>query len=206
MNSYFYSRWFRKEKKMLGVVFCGGKSLRMGRDKGLMLNNGRTWATIAAEKLAELNIPICVSINAQQVESYKQLFAEVMLLVDEESLALKGPLLGLLSAHTKHPAEDLFILACDLPLMEVWLLKRLAAATLEAPDCEAFVFSNAGSPEPLCAIYKSTGLRKVITELQANRLSSFSMKSLLSLLKVFELQVSEKDQEALENFNTHDLI
>jgi molybdopterin-guanine dinucleotide biosynthesis protein A len=206
MNSYFYSHWFRKEKKMLGVVFCGGKSLRMGHDKGLMLYKGRTWATIAAEKLAELNIPICVSINAQQVESYKQFFADAMLLVDEGSLALKGPLLGLLSAHTNHPAEDLFILACDLPLMEVRLLKRLVAATLEAPDGEAFVFSNAGSPEPLCAIYKSTGLRKVITELQANRLSSFSMKSVLGLLKVFELQVLEKDQEAFENFNTHDLI
>ena len=41
---------------MLGIVLCGGQSLRMGMDKGLMTYGGQFWAALAMQKLHELGI------------------------------------------------------------------------------------------------------------------------------------------------------
>jgi molybdopterin-guanine dinucleotide biosynthesis protein A len=191
---------------MLGIVFCGGKSSRMGTDKGLIPLLDKNWATIAAEKLSTLNIPVRLSINPRQKNNYEQFFAEELLLLDDESLGIGGPLLGLLSAHLLHPSEDLFILACDLPLMKNSLLKALYAIEQDNSEYEAFVFTTHGAAEPLCAIYKSNGLRKVVDKLSTNALIKYSMKSVLSVLKVLEVEVAEEDQEAFRNFNTHGLI
>jgi molybdopterin-guanine dinucleotide biosynthesis protein A len=191
---------------MLGIVFCGGKSSRMGTDKGLIPLLDKNWATIAAEKLSTLNIPVRLSINPRQKNNYEQFFAEELLLLDDESLGIGGPLLGLLSVHLLHPSEDLFILACDLPLMKNSLLKALYAIEQDNSEYEAFVFTTHGAAEPLCAIYKSNGLRKVVKELSTNELIKYSMKSVLSVLKVLEVEVAEEDQEAFRNFNTHGLI
>jgi molybdopterin-guanine dinucleotide biosynthesis protein A len=191
---------------MLGIVFCGGKSSRMGTDKGLIPLLDKNWAMIAAEKLSTLNIPVRLSINPRQKNNYEQFFAEELLLLDDESLGIGGPLLGLLSVHLLHPSEDLFILACDLPLMKNSLLKALYAIEQDNSEYEAFVFTTHGAAEPLCAIYKSNGLRKVVDKLSTNALIKYSMKSVLSVLKVLEVEVAEEDQEAFRNFNTHGLI
>jgi molybdopterin-guanine dinucleotide biosynthesis protein A len=190
---------------MLGIVFCGGKSLRMGTDKGLIPLQDKNWAQFAAEKLVATNIPVRISINSQQKERYKHCFAEELLLLDDELLGIGGPLLGLLSAHQTNPREDLLILACDLPLMTVELLERLQIEERESSGFEAIVFSINGAVEPLCAIYKSLGLRKIMDELRAKRLSRHSLKEVLGLLKVVELQVSHSEQVAFKNFNSHGL-
>jgi molybdenum cofactor guanylyltransferase len=51
---------------MLGIVLCGGQSSRMGTDKGLMVNEARTWAQTAVDKLTTLLIPVKISVNEKQ--------------------------------------------------------------------------------------------------------------------------------------------
>lgn len=190
---------------MLGIVFCGGQSLRMGTDKGLIPIQNQNWAMLAAGKIGMLNIPVKISISKRQKESYKHFFDEKLLLTDDENLEVKGPLSGLLSVHALYPDEDLFILACDLPLMQGSLLSRLSVADRKESDFEAFVFMNNGFAEPLCAIYKASGLKKIMNLLKSNQLSKHSMKYILSLLKIFELEISELEQGAFENFNNYGL-
>ena len=87
--------------KLLGVILCGGKSTRMGADKGLLEKNGKAWVKIIAEKLLSLKLPVVVSINNQQREAYANLFSLDELVVD--SIDIQGPLKGLLSVHQKFP-------------------------------------------------------------------------------------------------------
>jgi len=110
---------------MLGIILCGGQSSRMGSDKGLLKLEANTWAQTAIDKMADLDIPVKISVNNKQYPGYAAVFGETNLITDDTTLQLRGPLLGVLSCHLKYPSEDLFVLACDMPLMEQSLLNKL---------------------------------------------------------------------------------
>jgi len=190
---------------MIGIVFCGGKSTRMGTDKGLIPIDGGNWALLAFKKLSNLRIPVYVSINSDQKVDYLQFFEEKQLLLDNLSLPVGGPLLGLLSAHLKYPEQNILVLACDLPLMETDLLQRLQLAEAETLHPTAIVYLNAGEAEPLCAVYKAKGLTQVMDKLKANQLTKQSMKHVLTLVKVHQLEIPEGKAGAFTNFNTQDI-
>lgn len=182
---------------MLGVVLAGGQSLRMGSDKGLLTYQGRLWAEIAAEKLGQLDIPVKISVNAGQYQSYADFFSTDQLIADHPSLSIKGPLLGLLSAHLAAPAEDLLVLACDMVLMETRLLSRLCKSVELNSNFDACIFNREGQQEPLCGIYRSGALQILAEE----QLLKHSMKYVLSRMKVLEIPVSAADAAFFGNFN-----
>ena len=78
---------------MIGVVFCGGKSTRMGTDKGLIPLVEGNWASLAFEKMSSLGITVKVSINSDQQKDYLNFFEKEQLLTDNLSLGVAGPLL-----------------------------------------------------------------------------------------------------------------
>lgn len=220
---------------MIGLVLCGGQSTRMGSDKGMLLHHSATWAQLAAHKLATLQVPVRFSVNSEQQLSYANAFAADLLIVDDDSLDLKGPLLGVLSAHLKHPKEDIFVLACDMPLMDATVLQQLVDQLTKEPQYqavnfsnkseggnsmgvvgddtdqggkketryEAYIFTNNNEPEPLCGIYTSVGLAKILAMHQAGELKKFSMKFMLSQLTVSAIPVGENQVKYFQNFNAH---
>ena len=188
---------------MLGIILCGGQSSRMGSDKGLLVHEAKTWAQTALDKLSALNIPIKLSVNDKQQGDYAKVFAPEMLIVDDASLSVKGPLLGVLSAHIQNPGNDLFLLACDLPLMESNLLKELFALYTQSKKYDVYIFTDNRESEPLCGIYTSKALKKIIALQQANKLAKYSMKFILSQLVVCEIALYDNQKVYFRNFNAH---
>ncbi len=188
---------------MLGLILCGGKSSRMGTDKGLLKLEAKTWAQTAVDKFSELNIPVKLSVNKDQYAEYCSVFSVEELIIDDESLSLHGPLLGLLSAHLKNPKDSIFLLACDMPLMETEVLKELLKQCNENANGDAFVFTNEGEPEPLCGIYKSAGLSEVLKMLHSGQLSKHSMKFMLEHINTFSFPLREEQKKCFRNFNAH---
>lgn len=188
---------------MLGVILCGGQSTRMGSDKGLLKPEAKTWAQTAFDKITVLQLPVVLSVNANQYPDYAEIFSAAQLIKDNDSLILKGPLCGVLSVHLQYPLEDLLILACDMPLMEPELLKELLAHYYQHTDASAFVYTNDGEPEPLCGIYKAKGLSHIIHLYQSQQLFKHSMKFVLDHLWVYTLPIAEEKKKFFLNFNTH---
>ncbi len=187
---------------MLGIVLCGGNSSRMGSDKGLLNLEAKTWTQTCIDKLATLQIPVKLSVNKAQLSVYAPEFSSPDLIVDDQSLSIKGPLLGVLSCHLKYPAEDLFILACDMPLMEVPLLHELNALCQQHPSANAFVFTNVDEPEPLCGIYRASGLSFILELQQSGRLAKHSMKNMLDQLEVMSIALPDDQKKSFRNFNS----
>src|SRR5688500_10080775 len=102
----------------------------MGTVKGLLKLNGKTWAQTAIDKMSTLNLTFKVSVNNNQYPAYSAIFSPIQLVSDNQSLIVNGPLSGVLSNHLQHPTEDLFILACDMLMMEPALLSELRARYL----------------------------------------------------------------------------
>ncbi len=188
---------------MLGIILCGGQSSRMGSDKGLLVHEAKTWAQTAFYKLAVLNISIKFSVNDMQQSEYAKVFTAEKLIVDDTSISIKGPLLGVLSAHLQNPNDDFFLLACDLPLMEPNLLKELFSFYLQSNKYEAYIFTSNKEPEPLCGIYTSNALKKIIALQKENKLLKHSMKFILSKLVVCEITLLESQKIFFRNFNAH---
>lgn len=188
---------------MLGVVLCGGQSSRMGSDKGLLKLEAKTWAQTAFDKLAELNFPIVISVNQKQYDDYAVVFNSSELITDDPALSIHGPLSGVLSVHLQHPTEDLLILACDMPLMETVLLKELLTNYQQHSLNDAFVYTNDGEPEPLCGIYKASGLAVVLAMYQSQQLTKHSMKFMLYHINMFTIPIVEEQKKYFRNFNAH---
>jgi len=188
---------------MTGLILCGGQSTRMGTDKGLLKIQANTWVQTAVDKLVELQIPVVISVNRNQYAEYATVFSTQQLIVDNESLQLKGPLYGVLSAHMQYPHEDFVVLACDMPLLETGLIKELLTLYHQHHENEAFVFTNDGEPEPLCGIYKSKGLAHILQLYNSGQLARHSMKFMLEHISTRTIPIPADKKSCFRNFNAH---
>lgn len=189
---------------LLGVVFCGGKSTRMGCDKGLLQIEGMSWAESAFRKLSRTGIRVVISINHTQKKDYQQIFSEQLLIEDEPmaTLPIAGPLAGLLTVHRRFPNTDLLVLACDLPRMQEEVLRYLVAAyrQREVPDA-CIAFSNEGLLEPMCSIYSHQRLHHVNECIDNQSASDQSLQQILKNGKTIVLPLISKWQPQFRNYN-----
>ena len=175
----------------------------MGSDKGLLPADDSTWAQAAIDKLTALEIPVSLSVNELQYNNYATAFAGTAIGTDNELLLLHGPLLGVLSAHLQYPLQDLFILACDMPLMETSVLRELYNEYLQTDAYNAFVFTNDDEPEPLCGIYCAKGLAAILDMYKTNTLTRHSMKFMLEHLNTCYVAITAEQKKYFKNFNAH---
>ncbi len=188
---------------MLGVILCGGQSTRMGTDKGLLKLHANTWARTAADKMQLLNIQVILSVNAVQYKDYSAVFDAAQLITDDDGLDIHGPLGGVLSIHEKYQAEDLFVLACDMPLMDISILEQLFEHYQQHPTADALAFTNEGAPEPLCAIYKAAGLAHILDLYKKGQLTKHSMKFMLEHINTTLTPLAPEQLKFFRNFNAH---
>jgi molybdopterin-guanine dinucleotide biosynthesis protein A len=190
---------------MTGVVLCGGESTRMGLDKGMLQYNSISWAELAFNKLRALKAPVVLSVNEQQLDLYSEAFPGTVIIKDDVSLNIGGPLKGILSVHLQQLNEDLIVMACDMPHMTPEVLEQLCN-TRANTEAEAFAFQNEEHIETLCAIYTGSGLEKIHALYKAGNLKRFSLHYVLSVLDSYYLEIPVEWKKYFHNFNTpHDL-
>jgi molybdopterin-guanine dinucleotide biosynthesis protein A len=188
---------------MFGVILCGGQSSRMQSDKAMLKLSDDTWAQAAVSKMTSQNLPVVLSVNSNQYNEYLPLFKQNQLIVDNESLKIHGPLCGVLSVHIQYPKEDLIVLACDMPLMKPVILESLLNTYHQQTSADAFVFTNNGEPEPLCAIYTAKALSYIMQLYQENKLVKHSMKFMLEHVHTLFIPLLDEQKEYFRNINTH---
>lgn len=176
----------------------------MGKDKGLLLSDGKTWSEIARLKMEELQLPVVLSISWTQEEDYSALFKRTELITDDSLLNIFGPLRGILSTHIHFPEEDILVLAVDMRNMKTSILQELMDVFHESSEFEAYVFTRKNYVEPLCAIYTSRGLSKIISAYRREGLAKHSLISVLENLNAKYLSVQESEEDCFLNFNTPD--
>lgn len=188
---------------MQPVVLCGGQSSRMGSDKGLLLLEADTWVQTSVDCLSVFEPPALISVNQNQFNTYRNIFKEELLVVDNDSLQLKGPLKGVLSVHLCRPTDDLIVLACDMPLMTKNTIMLLNNSYEANPGYDAYVFTNNDLPEPLCAIYTAKGLSSIHEEYKQGKLLKHSMKYMIAKLNSFFIPIPNELLNDFRNFNAH---
>lgn len=188
---------------MKGVVLCGGQSLRMGKDKGLLIGSKKiTWAQQAFSLLSKFDLEVAFSVNKNQYPSYKRVFFSHKLMRDNPALNITGPLLGIMSAHLEYPGEDLLVLACDMIEMNLEVLTFLNNQYEQQPGFDAYLFKGKTTAEPLCAIYSASGLEQIVTKTKAMQFSHSNIKEALDELNVLGVPIKPEWKKAFTNMNT----
>lgn len=186
---------------MIGVVLCGGQSRRMGSDKGLMKYKSFSFTEFAISKLAEFVEQVVLSVNEEQYISYSRKFQDFTAVKDDMTLAVNGPLKGILSVHLQYPAEDFLVLACDMLLMHKEVMKHLIEmSNLKKED--AFVFQTNENIEPLCAVYTAKGLNKIYQLYNQGQLKKNSMQYVLERILTCYLPVNQEWKIFFNNYNS----
>ena len=179
---------------------CGGKSSRMGKDKGLLIKVNQTWAQLAFEKLFTITSSVKISVNNPQKELYQKLFPNESLFID--SIDISGPLAGILSAHIQYPNLDFLILACDMTDIKIAILQQLVKEYKTKKEVyDFFVFKNEGVFEPLLGIYTRKGLEKIIKIYEADQLKKYSLKYVLEAGNTCAIELTENQKKEFKNYN-----
>lgn len=182
-----------KKAKLYGLILSGGKSTRMGNDKGLISYHGIPQREYLYQLLETICDKTFYSIRSEQEEG---LNIESNYIIDKNEY--RGPLNGILSAHKNYPDVAWLVLACDLPLLNQESLKELILQRDETKVATAYATTESGLPEPLVAIWEPQGLKKAIGYMETSG-SSCPRKFLInSDVKL----IFPKSDEVLYNANS----
>ncbi len=192
---------------LIAVILSGGQSSRMGQDKGLLQDDGVAWVETLQQKLNQLPLPVYVSINQQQLNTYEAALTAQNLILDNQSLRhINGPLKGILSAHQAFPLKHILFLPCDMPLLteEVFRL-WIAAFQKQSQSQSAVVCHTEKRLQPLCGVYSHHVLKKLNILYEQGKLQDQSMHSVIeNVLRAQVLQVPQNLLSQFKNFNTPD--
>ncbi len=185
------------------VLLCGGQSIRMGHDKGLLVKQKLTWAEWGIQLLKSFTDQIILSIKQQQVLSYKKLLTSNPYIID--SLNIPGPLNGILSVHSIYPNNDLFVLACDMIKMTRETIDILINKYIDNDSYSAFLYERNNRLEPLCGIYTSSGLEIINEYIQTTfelQMKDFGIVNCISLLNAMKIPIPPHQMDDFRNMNT----
>ncbi len=106
---------------LCGCILIGGKSLRMGQPKQLIVQNGKTWFEIIYQQLASVcQKVIIVGDGALPPGEWHRVS-------DDETC--NGPLAGLLAAMKTNDQANFIVCSCDIPNINdeavEWLLRQI---------------------------------------------------------------------------------
>ncbi|UOQ78927.1 NTP transferase domain-containing protein [Hymenobacter sp. 5516J-16] len=143
--------WHAAAPPLRGLVLAGGRSQRMGQDKGkLSYHQGQEQRARAAELLAGFCQDVHVSCRPDQVVELE--YAGLRPLPD--TFADLGPLSGLLSAFRLDPNAAWLVVACDLPFLSETTLSHLVEHRQPARMATAYQSPENEWPEPLITIWE----------------------------------------------------
>lgn len=149
-------------ENITGVILAGGQSTRFGEDKAF----------------ARLNdIPLIFRV----LKAVKSLFSELLLVTNSpdqfrclpasvirDDVPQQGPLGGIATALRRAKHDRIFVVACDMPLLDP---SEIHKVILAANGCEAAIPVHGNRQEYLMALYSRCLLEPLSASLRAGKLS-----------------------------------
>jgi molybdenum cofactor guanylyltransferase len=175
-----------------GLVLAGGRSSRMGEDKGVLQWYGKEQRYHVADMLSIFCKEVFISCRSEQVNAIDKKYKFI-----EDELEESGPLVAIISAFHKNPNVAWLVVACDLPLLDEKTIHYLIETRDEGSIATTFQSPDDGLPEPLITIWEPTALPLLEASLAEGK---YSPQKVLMKAKIKMLE--PPDIAALMNVNT----
>ena len=149
ITAFFEAKMQQAKPLLNGLVLAGGKSVRMGHDKGTINWFGKEQRYHVADMLKPLCNEVFISCRADQKNQI-----DVGYNVLEDTFTGLGPCGAILSAFREQPDKAWLVVACDLPLLETDTFKFLIGNRRPSFAATAFNSPDNEFPEPLITIWE----------------------------------------------------
>jgi len=167
-------------------ILAGGKSSRMGEDKGLKLLHGKHLIQYVIDSLIPYFKDIKISTNNPE---YEQFGYELVVDIIPE----KGPMGGIYSSLKNSSYDDVFITGCDMPCISASSFERL----LQQKNQTATVAVYKERVQPLFGIYNRILIPLLETKIEQNKLKMFDF-----LQKIKANFIEMNNEDVFLNINT----
>ena len=147
---FFDEKMRHRTPPLHGLVLAGGRSLRMGRDKGSMVWHHKP----QREHTADLLRPLCSEVYISCRAGQETELADAPYPTLPDTFAELGPYGAILSAFRQNPNCAWLVVACDLPLLDSATLRFLTENRQPQRVATAFQSPHDQMPEPLIAIWE----------------------------------------------------
>ena len=173
------------------VIFAGGRSSRMGRDKALLPFGG--YDTLAEYQYRRL-LPLFDSVS---LSAKGDKFPFEAPRIYDRYADVSSPMIALASVLEQAQHDMVFVLSVDMPFIDALLIDRLYSAHADHPDARIVLAASPQGTEPLCALYHR-GLLPQITALLER--GEHRMHSLLK--EAVTIEVPCDREKVFTNLNT----
>lgn len=172
------------------IILAGGKSSRMGQDKGLIKVKSREVVKYLINTCEQVSSRITIISNTKEYEKFGYP-------VINDLIGNIGPIGGLYTGLELANDDFNLLLSCDVPLVSVKLLQTILNENLEKLD--GIVAMHSGKIHPLIGLY-SKKLLGQINDLIVNK--KFRMSGIYKLDSVMVKDLSQFPEKEFLNLNT----
>ncbi len=171
-----------------GLVLAGGKSTRMGTDKGTLNFYGKNQRDVAIELLEKNHLKAYLSVREEQEIGIENK-------ITDKFIGL-GPFGAICSAFQENPDVAWLVLATDLPFVNDEVIKLLLKHRNPSKVATAIKGKNSQFPEPLITIWEPKSYTLLLNYLAQGY--SCPRKVLLNS----DIEIVEVDDDFIRNINT----
>jgi molybdopterin-guanine dinucleotide biosynthesis protein A len=147
--SFFEQQMLLAVAPINGLVLAGGKSERMGFDKGAVNWHGKEQRYHMADMLKPFCDEVFISCRADQQHEIDAGYASLA-----DTFTGLGPYGAILSAFREKPDSAWMVIACDLPLLSEKTLKHLTDNRNSSSIATTYQSGFDDLPEPLITIWE----------------------------------------------------
>ncbi|MCK4292279.1 MAG: molybdenum cofactor guanylyltransferase [Planctomycetes bacterium] len=177
--------------KATAIIMAGGGSGRMGTDKSLLPVNGRPIIENIYEQLRGHFDQILISANEQEKLAF------LALEVVPDRIAGQGPLMGMASALEASRNELNFVVACDIPHIDIGRVGEMLGQAAESGAQVVIPTTGDQKYEPLFAVYHRSALEAM------NKVLSSGGRKISDIFALCRVEYVELgDAEWFINLNT----
>lgn len=169
----------------------------MGSNKSFALLDGKPVFGHVLERLSALELPICIVTNTPND------YARYALPMFPDVLPDQGSLGGLYTAIQSSGTEHTLCVACDMPFLNVALLRYLISLRGTA---DIIVPRVRGYPETLHAVYRRTCAAPIRAQIERGnlRISAFYDQVTVQFVEEDQVRRLDPDLQSFVNLNTPD--
>lgn len=178
------------KKHITGIILAGGKSSRIGSDKGFLLLKNKPFIQHIIDAMQPLVQNITIVSNNPDYDIFK-------LKRVNDLIKNSGPLAGLYTGLHYSNTENNLVLSCDVPLINTETLKNLTNQIEN--NIDVIQLESKGKSMPLIAMYKKHCENKLFELLQQGERR---LRVAVNTFKVNTIVLSETSEKFTKNINT----